>query len=531
MTQATGPRPKPAVLIVLDGFGVAPENEGNAIRLAKTPTFSALTARYPVVTLKASSEEVGLSWGEMGNSEVGHLAIGSGRVIYQTLPRLNKSMAEGDFERNEAFATAFEQVKKSGGTLHVLGLMSAGKVHSFDEHAFGLIRAAKKAGIKDLAVHAVLDGRDTLYNAGIEFVKQLQGVLDEVKIGRIATLCGRYYAMDRDNRWERVERAYNAIALGQSDRSFDDAVTAIETTYREEIYDEEFPPTVLMNKGVAGAPVKPGDAVIFFNFRADRARQLTRAFVLPTFEKFTRAFIPDVTFVTMTEYEKGLPVHVAYPSERIEHCLAQTLSEAGLAQLHIAETEKYAHVTYFFNGMREEVFPREDRVLIPSPPVASYDLKPEMSAYEVTARVLTEIDADKYDVIIVNLANADMVGHSGHRDATIKSVEVTDECVGKIVEAVLGRDGLVLITADHGNAEEISNLQSGEIDKEHSTNPVPFWIVRRSLEGKSGLSGDVPNGDLALLPPVGILADVAPTLLTLLGLAVPPEMTGTNLAP
>lgn len=523
-------RPKPAVLIVMDGFGVAPENEGNAIRLAKTPTFDALTARYPVVTLKASSEEVGLMWGEMGNSEVGHLAIGAGRVIYQTLPRLNKAMQDGDFERNPAFADAFAAVKKSGGTLHVLGLMSSGKVHAFDEHSFAILRAAKKAGVKDIAVHVILDGRDTLYNAGIEYVKHLQAVLHELKVGRIASLCGRYYAMDRDNRWERVAEAYNAIALGLG-RTATDPIAAIEATYREEIYDEEFPPTVITERDVPVATVKPGDAVIFFNFRADRARQITRAFVLPTFEKFERTFIPDVTFVTMTEYEAGLPVHVAYENEKIANSLAETIANAGLSQLHIAETEKYAHVTYFLNCMREEVFPKEDRVLVPSPKVASYDLKPEMSAYEIADRVVAEVDRGAYDVIMMNIANPDMVGHTGKLGETIKAIEVTDECVGKVVESVLAKDGVVLITADHGNAEEVTNLQSGEMDKEHSTNPVPLWIIGRAYEGKPGLSGDVPNGDLALLPPIGILGDVAPTLLAVLGIPQPPDMTGTSLLP
>ncbi len=524
-------RPRPAVLIVLDGFGIAPDAEGNAITRAKTPNLHRFTERYPTVTLRASGEEVGLSWGEMGNSEVGHLAIGAGRVYSQTLPRINRAVRDGSFAMNPAFAKAFAKVKESGGTLHLLGIVSSGKVHGFDEHGVALLQAAKKQGIKKVAVHAFLDGRDTLYNSGLEFIRKLEHTMKDVGVGVIASLSGRYYAMDRDNRWDRVEKAYNAIAKGVAPFMAESAEEAIAQSYAKEVYDEEFVPTVLTKKGKPIASISAGDAVIFFNFRPDRARELTQAFVLPAFDKFSREYTRDLTFVTMTEYEKGLPVEVAFPPVAIANGLAEVLSQAGLVQLHIAETEKYAHVTFFLNGTREEPFLHEDRALIPSPHVATYDLKPEMAAYELTHRIVKEIETGNYDVIIANFANPDMVGHTGNVEATIKAVEVVDECLGMIVDAALAANGAVCITADHGNAEEVLNLQTHAIDKEHSTNPVPFWIISKVYEGKAGISGDIPEGDLSLLPPVGMLADVAPTFLDLLGLKKPDDMTGTSLLP
>ncbi|MDQ5951896.1 MAG: 2,3-bisphosphoglycerate-independent phosphoglycerate mutase, partial [Patescibacteria group bacterium] len=348
-------------------------------------------------------------------------------------------------------------------------------------------------------------------------------------VGYLASMSGRYYAMDRDNRWDRIERAYKAMALGESEHVVDDPLAAIEESYARDVFDEEFEPTVIAKRGQPLATVKPGDAVICFNFRPDRSREIVKAFVLPAFDKFQRTYIQDLVFVTMTEYEAGLPVEVAFPPEPVDKCLAQVVSEAGLVQLHIAETEKYAHVTFFMNGTREEPFENEDRALIPSPHVASYDQAPEMGAREITERLIKEIKTENYDVIIGNFANPDMVGHTGNLQATIKAVEVVDECVGKIVAAVLEQDGVVCITADHGNAEEVQNLQTHAIDKEHSTNPVPFWIVGKQFEGKSSIAGDVPDGDLSLMPPVGMLADVAPTFLAILGIPKPDEMTGAPL--
>lgn len=521
-------RPRPLVLAILDGYGIAPDSEGNAVTQAATPTFDLLTTRYPVMTLQASGETVGLSWGEMGNSEVGHLTIGAGRVYYQTLPRINRAIADGSFANNSAFAAAIAHVKQTGGTLHLLGIVSAGKVHGYDEHCVALLKLAKAQQVARVAVHAILDGRDTLYNSGIDFVTKLESTMAELGVGELASLTGRYFAMDRDNRWDRVEKAYSVIALGTG-ATADNASEAIHDAYAKEVYDEEFPPTVLTRKGVPVATVKTGDSVIFFNYRPDRARELTKAFVLPSFDSFSRAYIPNVCFVTMTEYEANLPVVVAYPPVAIEHTLAQVLSDNGLVQLHIAETEKYAHVTFFLNGTREAPFLNEDRVIVPSPAVASYDQAPEMSAREVTARVVKEIELGNYDVIIMNLANADMVAHTGDLAASKKAMECVDDCMKVVMDAVLKADGVLCITADHGNVEEVENLQTHDVDKEHSTNPVPFWIVGKKYEGKASTSGDVPNGDLSLVPPIGMLADVAPTILAILGLPQPLEMTGTSL--
>ncbi len=522
-------RPRPAVLIVVDGFGVAPDGEGNAITRANTPTLKLLTERYPAMTLRASGDEVGLSWGEMGNSEVGHLAIGSGRIYYQTLPRINHAISDGSFAANPAFQKVITNVKASGGTVHLIGLLSSGKVHSFDDHAYQLLKLLRASRVDDVAVHAILDGRDTLYNSGLDFVRSLEDFMKTEGIGRLASVCGRYYAMDRDNRWDRIEKAYQAIALGQSEHITEDVQTTLEESYARDVFDEEFEPTVVTKRGQPTATVKPGDAVIFFNFRPDRSRELTKAFVLPTFDRFKREYIADLTFVTMAEYEQGLPVDVAFPPMPVDKCLAEILSDAGLVQLHIAETEKYAHVTFFMNGTREDKYPNEDRILVPSPSVSSYDQVPEMSAYGITDKIIEAIQIDNYDVIIGNFANPDMVGHTGNLEATIKAVETVDDCLGKIIQATLDKNGVVLITADHGNAEEVLNLQTRAIDKEHSINPVPFWIVGNDFEGKPSIAGDVPNGDLSLMPPVGMLADVAPTLLAILGIEQPPEMTGTPL--
>lgn len=522
-------RPRPAVLLILDGFGIAPDAEGNAVTRAKKPTFDLLTSRYPCMTLQASGEAVGLSWGEMGNSEVGHLTIGAGRVYYQALPRIEQSISNKTFFSNEALVRACEVVKKSGGTLHIMGLLSSGKVHASDTHCHALLELAKAQKLKKVAVHAFLDGRDTLYNSGMDFVTSLLQKMSDVGVGTLASVCGRYYAMDRDHRWERTQRAYQAIVEGVSESTSQDILETIRASYAKEVYDEEFPPTVLVKRGAPIATIQPGDAVIFFNFRPDRARQLTQALAVASFSGFDRAPLQDVHVVTMTEYEAGLPVEVAFPPQPLSSTLAEVLSAHGLVQLHIAETEKYAHVTFFLNGTREQPFPNEDRAIIPSPSVASYDTTPEMSSVTLTDRLLKEVRVGNYDVIIANFAHPDMVGHTGNLEATIKAVESTDACVGRIVTEVLAKDGVVLITADHGNAEEVRNLQTGDMDKEHSTNPVPFWIVGKMFEGQQGPTGDVPGGDLSLLPPVGMLADVAPTLLKILEIPQPPDMTGTPL--
>ncbi len=522
-------RPKPAVLLILDGWGVAPAAEGNAITQAKTPVMNDIIRRYPAMTLRASGEDVGLSWGEMGNSEVGHLAIGAGRVYYQMLPRIDRDIALGDFFRNAAFLKAIEQVKTHNSKLHLVGLVSGGRVHAMDTHAHALLQLAANQGLSQVFVHAILDGRDTLYNAGFDFISTLQEKMRQLKTGKLATLCGRFYAMDRDNRWDRVEKAYNAMARGMAEVTAEDALVAMKASYAKEVYDEQLPPTVLLENGHPVATIGENDAVIFFNFRPDRARELTKAFVLPEFDAFPRQQIPNLEFVTMAEYETRLPVDVAYPPLVVRQTLAEVFAEHGLKQLHIAETEKYAHVTFFLNGTREEPFSGEERVIIPSPQVASYDQEPRMSADAITDRVVKEIRGGAYDVIVANFANADMVAHTGNLEATKEAVEAVDGCVGKIVSAAVSAGGAVFITADHGNAEEVRNLQTGDIDKEHSTNPVPFLIVSAALEGQASPAGEVPGGDLSLSLPVGMLPDVAPTILKLMDLPQPPEMTGSAL--
>lgn len=488
-----------------------------------------LIATYPAMPIRSSGDEVGLSWGEMGNSEVGHLTIGAGRVFYQTLPRINKAIENKSFFENEAFLQAIAQVKKKKSTLHLLGIVSPGRVHGMDSHLHALLELAKKQKVKRVAIHAILDGRDTVYNSGIDFLTTLLAKMKELKIGEIATLSGRYYALDRDNRWERIEQAYRAMVQGESAVQFEDSLEAVKAAYAKEVFDERVEPTVITKGGEPVARVDDGDAVIFFNFRPDRARELTQALVMPDFDKFARGNRKDLCFVTMTEYAEGLPVAVAFPTEVITMPLGRVLAEAGLRQLHVAETEKYAHVTYFFNGTREEPFPGEERVIVPSPSVATYDTVPEMSAYEITKRVVKEIDANRYDFIVMNYANPDMVAHTGALDPAVKAIEVVDECIGKVVEATLLKDGVVVVTADHGNAEELLSLQTNAMDKEHSTNPVPLIVVGKAFQGQPGTAGEIPGGDLSLVPPVGMLADVTPTILKIMDIPQPPEMTGQPL--
>ncbi|MCF6277113.1 MAG: 2,3-bisphosphoglycerate-independent phosphoglycerate mutase [Candidatus Magasanikbacteria bacterium] len=524
-------RPKPVVLAVLDGWGVAPDHKGNAITQGKTPSFDKFIKEYPVMTISASSSEVGLSYGEMGNSEVGHLNIGAGRVYYQTFPRINKSIEEGDFFENEAFLKVAEQVKNNKSSLHLIGLVSPGNVHAADKHCYALLEFAKKQKIKKVFVHVIMDGRDALYNAGIQFVQELQTKMKEIGVGKIASLSGRYFALDRDSRWDRVEKAYRAMVEGVAENYTTDPLKTIQEFYDKEIFDEEFPPTVIGKEGKPETTIKSEDGVIFFNFRPDRARQLTQSFVLPGFDKFEREYIKGLSFTTMTEYEKELPVDVAFPPDIVRNCLAEVVSRAGLKQFHIAETEKYAHITFFLNGTVEDPFENEDREIVPSPKVASYDKAPEMSAPEITKKVIKAIESDKYDVIFMNFANADMVSHTGDLGATKLAVEIVDKGLGQIAEYVLAKDGVMLITADHGNAEEVVNLQTGDKVKEHSTNPVPFIIIGNNYKGQAGPAGDPPEGDLSLMTSVGMLADVAPTVLKILEIEQPPEMTGQSLLP
>lgn len=521
-------RPKPVVLMILDGFGIAPDSEGNAVTRAQMPRLKELIANYPAMTLRAAGEEVGLSWGEMGNSEVGHLAIGSGRVYYQTLPKIDRDIEQGDFFENQAFLNAVNHAKQNNSALHLVGLVSPGRIHAMDTHCHTLLTLAKQQAVDKVFVHGFTDGRDTAFNAGADFITTLQNKMKELGVGKLASLSGRFYAMDRDNRWERVSLAYNAMVLGQGPTT-EDPLQALKDSYAKEVYDEEFVPVVVTQGGQPIGKVQDNDAVIFFNYRSDRMRQMTKALVSPEFKDFERTQLKNIYPVTMTAYEDGLPVAVAYPDLPIQKSLAQVVSESGLAQLHIAETEKYAHVTFFVNGRVEDPFVGEERVIIPSPRVPSYDQKPEMSLLKVSERIIKEMEAEKYDLIITNFANPDMVAHTGNLAATVKSHEVVDEQVGKVVDATLAKGGTVVILADHGNSEELKNVRTGAIDKEHSTNPVPLLIIGKQFEGQSSIAGEVPEGDLSLMPPVGMLADVAPTVLHLMGLPQPPEMTGQPL--
>lgn len=519
---------KPVVLAIIDGFGIAPPAEGNAITDANMPVFRRLVESYPAMTVHGSGGAVGLSWGEMGNSEVGHITIGAGRIFYQSLPRINLSIESGEFFTNPAFRKASAAVRASGGTLHLMGLVSAGGVHAAQEHLHALLDFCKREKIDKVAVHAFLDGRDTQYNSAAGFLETLDTMFKTYGVGKLATLSGRFYAMDRDNHWERIELAYRAIVEGQGPTA-STWREAIDASYAKEVYDEQFVPTVLLEKKKPVATIQEGDAVIFFNFRPDRARQLTKAIVLPAFTGFERTYLKQLTFVSMTEYEKGLPLEVAFPPQLIETCLAKVIADAGMKQLHIAETEKYAHVTFFLNGMKEDAFAGEERVIVPSPRVSSYDEVPEMSAFVIAERVVKELAAGNFDFIVLNFANPDMVGHTGNLEATVKACEAVDKAIGMIADAVLAVNGAMIITADHGNAEEVKNLITNEMDKEHSTNPVPCLIVAKSLEGLKAPSGDVIGGDLSLNPPVGMLADIAPTVLKLLGIDQPPDMTGQPL--
>ncbi len=521
---------KPVVLVVFDGWGVAPDSEGNAITRAKTPNFLSYIKNYPVMTLYASGMEVGIMANEMGNSEVGHLNIGAGRVYYQSCPRIDQEITSGDFYTNPTFLKAVEHVRTKKSKLHIVGLLGSGNVHASDKHLDALLELCKRQGLsKEVFVHGILDGRDMVFNSGLGFVKNVQAKMTSLGVGKIATLSGRYYAMDRDNRWDRIEKAYRAMAEGKAERTATNATAILAESYEQKMYDEEFIPTVFTEGGEPVGKIENGDAVIFYNFRPDRARELTQAFVIPGFNKFERTYQNDLFFVTMTEYEKELPVVVAYPPVIVSNCLAEVISKAGLKQVHIAETEKYAHMTFFLNGTVETAFPGEERVLVPSPKVSSYAETPEMSVKTVAKEAAKAIDSDEYAFVAMNFANPDMVGHTGNLPSTIKACEACDEALKEVVDHTLAKGGVVVMTADHGNAEEVLNLQTGEMDKEHSTNPVPLLIISKDLQGTAGPSGDPIEGDLSLLPPVGILADVAPTVLSLMGLEQPPEMTGRAL--
>lgn len=500
---------KPLMLCILDGFGWVPdETYGNAIAAAKKPNLDKLFATCPYTTIGASGMDVGLPDGQMGNSEVGHTNIGAGRIVYQELTRITKSIQDGDFFENEALKSAMLAAKDSGKALHLMGLLSDGGVHSHNGHLYGLLEMAKRLGLADVYVHAIMDGRDVPPDSGKGFIQELEAKCAEIGVGRIATVTGRYYAMDRDNRWDRVEKAYNAFVKGEGNHGA--PVEVMEKSYADGVTDEFVVPAVTCE----GGRVSAGDSVIFFNFRPDRAREITRTFVDPDFTGFARDFFP-LHYVCFTQYDVTMPnVDVAFKPQSLTNVMGEYLAKNGKTQLRIAETEKYAHVTFFFNGGVEAPFEGEDRALINSPKVATYDLQPEMSAYLVADECVKRIESGKYDVIILNFANCDMVGHTGVFEAAVKAVEAVDACAGKVIDAVLGQGGAVLLTADHGNADKMYDPDPEHPFTAHTTNPVPFLVA--------GLGG-------VTLRTGGVLADIAPTMLKILGLPQPAEMTGKSI--
>ncbi|MBE7046047.1 MAG: 2,3-bisphosphoglycerate-independent phosphoglycerate mutase [Ruminococcaceae bacterium] len=499
---------KPVVLAILDGYGLSDYKEGNAVLSANTPNLDKFMKEYPNTIIKASGMDVGLPDGQMGNSEVGHTNIGAGRIVYQELTRITKAISDGDFFENEAFLNACKNCKENDSALHLMGLMSDGGVHSHLTHLFGLIELAKRNGLTKVFVHCFMDGRDVSPTSGAGFVAELQSKMNEIGVGKVATVMGRYYSMDRDNRWERVEQAYNAIVNGIGVKA-DDPVKAIEDSYAKEVTDEFIVPTVCSDDG----KLKENDSVIFFNFRPDRAREITRTIVDTEFNGFERKFFKTY-YVCFTQYDATMPnVDVAFKPQTLTNTYGEYLSNLGKTQLRIAETEKYAHVTFFFNGGVEKTYEGEDRILVPSPKVATYDLQPEMSAYPVADKVCEAIESGKYDSIILNFANCDMVGHTGIMDAAIKAVETVDECMGKVAESVLKMDGVVLITADHGNAEQMIDPEDGSVFTAHSTNVVPLIVLGA--------------GDIKLKE--GRLADLTPTMLDIMNIEKPSEMTGESL--
>lgn len=509
------------MLIVLDGWGIGDKNRGNALANAKLPEVQRLNEYYPHIALQASGISVGLPWGESGNSEVGHMTLGSGKIIYQNMPRITMAIQNGEFYTNSIFLKAIEHAKEKGGALHLMGLVGKGSVHSNTEHLYALLETMKNQKMKNVFVHVFTDGRDSSPTSGLESLKDLRVHMERYGVGRIASIGGRYFGMDRNNNWDRVQKAYAAMT-GSSENTTESPEEYLKASYKKEIFDEFIEPATVIKDGKPIGNIKENDSVIFFNYREDRARQITKAFAVPDFSDFPVTHFDDLFFATMTQYEEGLPVEIAFPPIKVTMSLGKILSEKGFKQLRIAETEKFAHVTYFFNGGNEETFPGEDRVIVPSKDVPSYDQLPEMSAPEITEKVLGFIGEEKYDFILLNFANADMVGHTGKEEATIKAAETIDGCLKKIIEAINQKGGHLLITADHGNAEEMINLHTGEHDTEHSSNPVPLWYVTPDNKYPES-RGEQPS------PVAGLLSDVAPTILDIMHLEKPDEMTGESL--
>ena len=503
---------KPVMLMILDGFGINPNEKGNAVAIANTPNIDKLKKTWPTTIIHTSGLDVGLPEGQMGNSEVGHTNIGAGRIVYQDLTRITKSIEDGDFFSIKELSDAIDNCKKNNSNLHIMGLLSDGGVHSHIRHLVALLEFAKRKDFENVYVHCFMDGRDTPPTSGEGYIAKLEEKMKEKGVGKIATIEGRFYAMDRDKRWNRVKEAYDAMANGVGEEATS-AVGAIEASYQKEVFDEFVKPTVIRNGEKPVATIKDNDSVIFFNFRPDRAREITRTLVDKDFNEFETKKM-NLFFVCFTQYDETMPnVKIAFKPETLVNTFGEYISKKGLKQLRIAETEKYAHVTFFFNGGEEKEYEGEDRILVPSPKVETYDLKPEMSALEVTDKVVEAINSGKYDSIILNYANPDMVGHTGSLEAAVKAVETIDGCVGKVVEAIEKQNGVLIITADHGNAEQMIDYKTGEPQTAHTTNPVPLILV--GLEGVKLKEGK--------------LADLAPTMLDIMGLEKPQEMTGESL--
>lgn len=516
---------KPIVLVVLDGWGISTNPRGNVLRETHLPTIEKLDKFYPMTTLQASGISVGLFWGESGNSEVGHMSLGSGRIIYQSLPKITLSIQDGTFFSNQALSEAMQNAKNNDSSLHLMGLVGEGSVHSYMEHLHAILEMAKKNGLSKVFVHAFTDGRDSPPTSATQSISKLQVKLKSLGVGKIATLCGRNWAMDRNNNWDRIEKAYRMLTEAKGEM-FDDPIRALQSSYERGVTDEYLEPCVITENGQPITTIKEKDSVVFFNFREDRAREITKAFILPGFDKFERTQL-ELEFVTMTEYEKDLPVKIAFSPEIPTGGLGEILSKHNLKQLRIAETEKYAHVTYFFNEGKEEPWPGEDRVLVPSPAVSKFDEMPEMSAAEVTDKLVSAIETEQYDFILVNYANADMVGHTGNSKAASEAVRSIDKSLSILVPAVLKAGGCLMITADHGNVEQTTNFTTGQIDTEHSSNPVPFWYITPDNHKEK-----TPEEVVRQQSEVGgLLSDVAPTILAVLGIEKPSEMNGENLLP
>lgn len=515
---------KPVVLVVLDGWGVSNNNKGNVLKETALPTIEKLNNHYPMTTLQASGISAGLFWGECGNSEVGHITLGAGKIVYQNLPRITLSIQDRSFFSNTELSKALKTVEENEANLHLMGLIGQGSVHSYMEHLFAFLEMAKEKGLANkVFIHAFMDGRDSPPTSGTKTIKDLQDHIKSLGIGKIASVCGRNWAMDRNNNWDRVEKAYRLITEGKG-TEISDPIKYLEDSYAQEITDEYIEPAIIVDNGKPIATVKNGDTVIFFNFREDRARELTKAFVLPGFDNFKREQL-EIDFLTMVQYENDLPVKVIFPPVLLEGGLGQIISKKKLKQLRIAETEKYAHVTYFFNGGKEDPWPGEDRILVPSPAVSRFDEAPEMSAALITEKVLDAIEKDKYDFILINYANADMVGHTGNEKACVTAVQAIDKNLSQLIPAVLKKGGCLFITADHGNIEEIKNYHTGQVNTEHSTNPVPLWFITANNHRDKGAEEIVRQQSEV----GGLLSDIAPTVLEILGIEKPSDMNGESL--